>query len=260
MYPFTPYKISGKFKGPTDYASGGLHEGIDFNVQNTWGDQDCGTIIKCVYPGTVVHSHNATNNYGNLVVVECDTPRGTRWVRYCHLDERVVSSGPVKQGVTIGTMGSTGNSTACHLHLDVLKKKPSNWRLYSTDIDQWFEDPEIIINDIITQPIVEPIDQNTAIDFNGLTAGNGYETYHKLTVQEIGAKLVAKDIKMKSDEETIAILNEAINDLKKELERIKKQIPPPDQGGEEDQVKEPSVFARLIAWLVEIVKSRRNGN
>ena len=145
MYPFEPYKIDTEFNKPASY---GPHEGLDFNGVGG-GNTDCGFEIRCVYPGTVILSSKSNANYGNMLVVECDTPRGKRWVRYCHLDERRITSGAVKRGEVLGTMGSTGNSTACHLHLDVLTKKPSNWRFYSKNVTAWFEDPEIIINDTI---------------------------------------------------------------------------------------------------------------
>lgn len=149
MYPITPYKISSEFNEKVKY---GPHEGLDFNLEGTWGDQDCGTEIKCIYPGEVILSTNASTAYGNMVVVECEGPEGTRWVRYCHLKERRVKSGLVKRGDVIGTMGSTGNSTACHLHMDVFKRRPTNWRNYYKNVLDWYEDPRILMEvDIIDE-------------------------------------------------------------------------------------------------------------
>jgi len=148
MWPFEPYKIDTEFNKPASY---GPHEGLDLNVAGTWGNQDLGTPIKCIYPGRVIHSSASELNYGNLLVIESNTPQGKRWARYCHLQSH--SDGFMMRGDIIGTMGSTGNSTASHLHLDVLKKKPSHWRFYSKNILEWYVDPRELINAIIETPM-----------------------------------------------------------------------------------------------------------
>jgi murein DD-endopeptidase MepM/ murein hydrolase activator NlpD len=38
---------------------------------------------------------------------------------YCHLSRYVLRSGEVQPGTQIGSVGSTGNSTGPHLHLEV---------------------------------------------------------------------------------------------------------------------------------------------
>ena len=150
MWPIPNPKVDQEFNAPNSYGAGKPHEGLDMSVSGTWGNQDCGTLVKCIYDGEVVHSFNGTRNYGNMVVVESSTPFGTIWTRYCHLDQRSVNSGLVKRGDEIGTLGSTGNSTACHLHLDCLKKKPTNWRDYYTNVLEWYINPRKLIEaDII---------------------------------------------------------------------------------------------------------------
>lgn len=170
MQPFEPYKIDTGFNKPASY---GPHEGQDRNGLGG-GNTDCGTPIKCVFDGVVIHTSDSTKDYGNLVVIESETPSGIRWTRYCHLGEYYATSGLVKRGDIIGTMGSTGNSTACHLHLDVLKKEPPHWRFYSKDVLTWYEDPDVIINlpDVIIPPVNDDtkraleILEATKIEFN----------------------------------------------------------------------------------------------
>ncbi len=150
--PFEPYKIDAKYGDPVSY---GPHEGCDYNGLNG-GNTDCGTPYCAAWDGEVVFSSVASTGYGRMVVlrVTLPLPSGpvTRFIRYCHCSETVVSSGLVKRGDIIAKMGSTGNSTACHLHLDILKKQPANWRFYAktkAELDEWFEDPELFFNAII---------------------------------------------------------------------------------------------------------------
>lgn len=137
-YPFEPYKIDTHFNRPTSY---GTHEGTDFNGLGG-GNTDCGFELKAIKSGVCVHTSISNKDYGNLLVIECKTDKGTFWVRYCHCQEiRVGVGDEVKEGQVIATMGSTGNSTACHLHLDVLKVKPVHWRYYTQTVTAWFVNP-----------------------------------------------------------------------------------------------------------------------
>jgi len=151
--PFEPYKIDAKFGEAVSY---GPHEGGDYNGLSR-GNTDCGTPYRAAWDGEVVHSGSSNAGYGKMVVLRVVLPtttgKVTRFIRYCHCSEFVITSGSVKRGEIIAKMGSTGNSTACHLHLDVLKKQPTNWRFYAktrAELDEWFEDPEIFFNGIIT--------------------------------------------------------------------------------------------------------------
>ena len=85
------------------------HTGIDFNG-NT------GDPIRSVANG-VVTSAGYDGAYGNKTVVTLDD--GTE-IWYCHQNSFGVSVGEVVQaGDVIGTIGTTGNVTGSHLHLEV---------------------------------------------------------------------------------------------------------------------------------------------
>lgn len=137
-YPFTPYKIDTAFNGPASY---GPHEGVDLNSPSG-GNTDCGYELKAIKSGVCEFTSKGTANYGNLVVIRVVTKTGTYYVRYCHCDQIKVEAGQhITEGQVVATMGNTGNSTTCHLHLDILKKKPSNWRYYTKSVNDWFVDP-----------------------------------------------------------------------------------------------------------------------
>ena len=101
-----------------DYSDETFHGGVDFaNTLNT--------PIKAIANGTVVAKNTSTTGYGNHLVVEHIGQNGVAYhVWYAHLNEFAVNThvgNTVNQGEVIGLMGSSGNSTGSHLHLEIRK-------------------------------------------------------------------------------------------------------------------------------------------
>jgi murein DD-endopeptidase MepM/ murein hydrolase activator NlpD len=94
------------FNGKQDF-----HSGIDFTAPT-------GTPITAVAPG-VVTSASLTHDYGNLIEIN----HGERFAtRYAHNKINLVNVGDVvKKGQIIALVGSTGRSTAPHVHFEVYK-------------------------------------------------------------------------------------------------------------------------------------------
>ena len=87
-----------------------LHRGVDIAAAQ-------GTAIKAIHDGRVVSAGNA-GSYGLCVVIEDDKGYQSR---YAHCSTLSVSAGQeVKRGDVIGAVGSTGDSTGPHLHLEVM--------------------------------------------------------------------------------------------------------------------------------------------
>lgn len=87
-----------------------LHRGIDLAVAQ-------GTPILAAQDGRVVSAGDA-GSYGLCVVIEDDKGYQSR---YAHCSSLNVSAGQeVKRGDVIAAVGSTGNSTGPHLHLEVM--------------------------------------------------------------------------------------------------------------------------------------------
>ncbi|MGA4668656.1 peptidoglycan DD-metalloendopeptidase family protein [Propionibacteriaceae bacterium Y1923] len=87
-----------------------LHDGTDFGAS-------CGTPIKAAAAG-VVEERYFNAGYGNRLIIDHGSVNG-RYVTtsYNHATHYIVSVGQrVRQGQTIGYVGSTGYSTGCHLH------------------------------------------------------------------------------------------------------------------------------------------------
>ncbi len=108
VLPVQGYHLTGRF-GASSGLWSSTHTGLDFAA-------DEGSEIRSIGPG-VVESTESDGAFGNKTVVRLDD--GTAlW--YCHQSEFGVEQGQrVEQGDLIGYVGSTGNVTGPHLHLEV---------------------------------------------------------------------------------------------------------------------------------------------
>jgi murein DD-endopeptidase MepM/ murein hydrolase activator NlpD len=105
--PLSDYRITAGFgSGGAMWAN--LHTGLDFAAPS-------GTEVRAVTSGEIIFA-DWDGPYGNKIVVR-------QWdgtdLWYCHLSRFVMRSGEVKPGDIIGRVGSTGNTTGPHLHLEV---------------------------------------------------------------------------------------------------------------------------------------------
>lgn len=83
------------------------HTGIDFPV-------DGGSEVYAVADGTIRTQWNPFYGYMSMLKMSDGTEA---W--FCHLRGYKVRKGPVKQGDVIAFVGSSGNSTGPHLHLEI---------------------------------------------------------------------------------------------------------------------------------------------
>lgn len=106
VVPVAGYRLTAGFGDYGLWSS--MHTGQDFAAPY-------GTAVHAVGDGTIIFA-SYDGAYGNKIVIE--HPDGTvTW--YGHMAEFLQTSGPVKAGDVIGRVGSTGNSTGDHLHLEV---------------------------------------------------------------------------------------------------------------------------------------------
>jgi len=108
VLPMNGYRLTGRFGNVSSLWSS-AHTGLDFAAPT-------GTPIRSIATGTVTEAGYA-GAYGNQTIVRLAD--GTDlW--YCHQDSISVSVGDrVAAGQQVGTVGSTGNVTGPHLHLEV---------------------------------------------------------------------------------------------------------------------------------------------
>ena len=89
---------------------GGTHTGLDIAAPT-------GTKIYAAAGGTVSTIKSLTGSYGNYLII--NHGNGVQTL-YGHCNSILVSEGQsVSQGQAIATVGSTGNSTGSHLHLEI---------------------------------------------------------------------------------------------------------------------------------------------
>jgi murein DD-endopeptidase MepM/ murein hydrolase activator NlpD len=112
-----PFRTTDYFNAPRSYGNG-KHEGQDFDIFTAALDSQ--EAVLCGVDGIVVPPDPMLPGYGSHVVVET-THRGNRVrVWYCHLDAVYVNIGDlVRIGTHLGELGTTGNSTYEHLHLNI---------------------------------------------------------------------------------------------------------------------------------------------
>jgi murein DD-endopeptidase MepM/ murein hydrolase activator NlpD len=118
---FDLYSYAFPILGPHDYGSAGARFGAG-RSGHTHEGQDvmakCGTPLVAARGGRVQHS-GFQSAAGNYVIID---GKGTGYdMGYMHLLE----PSPLREGMTvrtgepIGVVGSTGSSTACHLHFEL---------------------------------------------------------------------------------------------------------------------------------------------
>ncbi len=125
VMPVSGARITSRFGYRTHPITGkkGFHTGLDLATAE-------GTPISAVYFGKVTKT-GEDDSWGKYVLVEHSDGFETF---YCHLSEIYAEKGSVmRQGETVGLVGSTGMSTGPHLHFEV--------RINGIRVD-----PELLIN------------------------------------------------------------------------------------------------------------------
>jgi len=107
VLPVDGYHLTGRFGDVSGYWAT-VHTGLDFAAAY-------GTPIRSIEDGIVV-SAAYDGSYGNKTVVRLED--GTE-IWYCHQSQQTVAVGDqVAAGEVIGYIGTTGNTTGPHLHLE----------------------------------------------------------------------------------------------------------------------------------------------
>lgn len=101
-------------------AGGRITQGLHrYNATDVGGRNWCNTPLYAAAAGTVITSDSQGWNGGYGKYIKISHENGVITL-YAHNSENLVSVGQyVSKGQTIALMGSTGNSTGCHVHFEV---------------------------------------------------------------------------------------------------------------------------------------------
>jgi murein DD-endopeptidase MepM/ murein hydrolase activator NlpD len=89
------------------------HEGVDYGA-------GAGTPVMSIGDGTVIRSNNSGDGYGNVIEVRHPNGFVTRYAHLSRFSAKGKRGNRVNQGDVIAYVGSTGLSTAPHLHFEIL--------------------------------------------------------------------------------------------------------------------------------------------
>ena len=115
IYPYGAAQPAGAFVvtspfGPRTAPFSGFHDGIDI------ANEQCGDPVYSSAAGTVLNSGIDTDGAVFGIIQHPDDYQSWYW----HLTAEWLTNGfSIGAGVQLGTVGSTGNSTACHLHFTI---------------------------------------------------------------------------------------------------------------------------------------------
>jgi murein DD-endopeptidase MepM/ murein hydrolase activator NlpD len=107
VLPVEHYRLTAGF-GAVSGLWSHTHTGQDFAAPT-------GTPIRAAGDGTIIFA-SYDGAYGNKIAIRHADGTVT-W--YCHMSAFIKTDGPVQAGDLIGRVGSTGNVTGPHLHLEV---------------------------------------------------------------------------------------------------------------------------------------------
>jgi murein DD-endopeptidase MepM/ murein hydrolase activator NlpD len=94
----------------SDEGAREFHTGVDISAPT-------GTPVKATAAGMVIEARYTSGGYGRLVVIDHG---GGYQTYYAHLSRLSVQMGQeVRRGESVGTVGSSGRTTAPHLHYEV---------------------------------------------------------------------------------------------------------------------------------------------
>ena len=110
--PVDGARITSGFGQRTLFGYTGMHKGVDFGVPT-------GTPVLAAGNG-VIESIGYNGGYGNYIRIRHNSTYKTAYAHMSRFAQGLAAGSRVRQGQTIGFVGSTGRSTGPHLHYEVL--------------------------------------------------------------------------------------------------------------------------------------------
>lgn len=106
-----------------------FHAGVDLGYEY-------GTPVNVLFAGMVVMAGDYDDGYGNQVLMY--HPAIDAYTRYGHMNTVEVTTGEeISEQTIIGYVGSTGNSTGPHLHLEYIVADGNGGYIYTDPLLLW---------------------------------------------------------------------------------------------------------------------------
>lgn len=152
--PLWPVKQSHYIRALDVYAGGAEHHGIDIisdghPTQDVYAVAD--GVVVSVYNGCSHYSegegHSCGSTWGNNIQLKHTVNGATYYSRYAHLTQNsiVVKVGDfVSAGSKIANMGSSGSSTAPHLHLEITQSQYPSGSIRGQSFDYYMNNTELL--------------------------------------------------------------------------------------------------------------------
>lgn len=106
-----------------------FHAGVDLGYEY-------GTPVNALFAGTIVMAGDYDDGYGNQVLIY--HPSIDAYTRYGHMSMVEVTIGEkISEQTIIGYVGSTGNSTGPHLHLEYIVADGNGGYIYTNPLLLW---------------------------------------------------------------------------------------------------------------------------
>ena len=154
FFPLWPLKQSYYIRALDVYNGGSEHHGIDIisdghPTQDVYAVAD--GVVVSVYNGCSHYSagegHSCGNTWGNNIQLKHTVNGTTYYSRYAHLTQNsiVVKVGDsVSAGSKIAKMGSSGSSTAPHLHLEITQSQYPSGSIRGQSFDYYMNNTELL--------------------------------------------------------------------------------------------------------------------
>jgi len=264
----SPFRITQEFGVNEDYyKKWGLkgHEGLD--VVPTSSDW---TIFSLPWKGKVVKDIDMASRGGNYGIF-CTIwyPDINEAWQYCHESANKVWVGQdLAPGAPIGTMGSTGNSTGAHLHVNRFEVDSRGYRLNKNNGFMGGIDPLPFLQQTMGEEVVEQVDEYKEEGIRLLDAyrtervagpeGN-WEGYvnaliaNDVRVPVLSGDLASTQLQLKNTIDTHKLEIESVKKVEKELCKEDKLALDKDWQSKVDSAKLTSVKGLEIGELFTIL-------
>ena len=219
------YRITQEFGvNASYYKQFGLkaHEGIDLAPKDSdWN-------VECLADGVIVRDEDNPRSGAYGIYVTVWHPQLNRATQYCHLEKNFVElNQEVKQGQPLGNMGSTGNSTGPHLHLNLFETDGEGIRQNRNNGYLGGINPLPFMENIMALPEPGKVEVDAKVFEELVTKSTKYDGFKAIgyeDAKDVTAKVAKFENDIRGYEETNRNLNTLLSEKSKRISVIDSEL------------------------------------